>query len=155
MTNGWLMWVKQWNPNHPMTGNGKSTPYENGDDWGMLRLWQCFNPCSFPSGFSNEKKHGFLEDSPTTTHKQNKPWPGITSFKTSMASISIRINHYPLKARPKRDRHVHFQAGLLMMSTNHNFQVSNFMGKCLSIPKGDNIIDTIRQWVETLALWVP
>ena len=33
------MWVKKCHK-PPMTGNGKHTPYKNGDDWGMV--YYCF-----------------------------------------------------------------------------------------------------------------
>jgi hypothetical protein len=31
-----IMWLKQYKP--PMTGNGKHTTYQNGDDWGMVQM---------------------------------------------------------------------------------------------------------------------
>ena len=38
-----IMWLKQYKP--PMTGNGRHTTYQNGDDWGMTGgwcKWHCF-----------------------------------------------------------------------------------------------------------------
>ena len=34
------MWVKQGHK-PAMTGNGETTTYKPGDDWGMVRLWNC------------------------------------------------------------------------------------------------------------------